>query len=55
MQPRGKMTYDYNMLDGVTETRIMQAAGTFTAAYDARYDSQYPIIHHHMHMKQRQM
>ena len=34
IQLRGKMRYDLNMLDRVTETPVMQAAATFTEDYD---------------------
>ena len=39
IQPKGKMRYDLHMLDRVTETPVMQAAGTFTEDYVSPYDS----------------
>ena len=43
IQPKAKMRYDLNILERVTETPVMQAAGTFTEDYDSPYDS--PISH----------
>ena len=39
IQSRGKMRYDLNMLDRVTETPVMQAAATYAEDYDSPYDS----------------
>ena len=39
IQPKGKMRYDLNMLDRVTETPVMQAAATYTEDNDSPYDS----------------
>ena len=39
IQPKGKMRYDLNMLDRVTDTLVMQAAAIFTEEYDSLYDS----------------
>ena len=43
IQLTGKLRYDLNMLDRVTETRVLQAAATFTGDYDSPCDS--PISH----------
>ena len=39
IQPEGKMRYDLNMVDRVTDSPVMQAAATFTEEYDSPYDS----------------
>ena len=39
IQAKGKMRHDLNMLDRVTETRVMQAAAKYTEDYDSPYDS----------------
>ena len=39
IQPRGKIRYDLNMLDRVTETPVMQAAGAYSEDYDSAYDA----------------
>ena len=39
IQTKGKMRYDLNMLDRVTETPVMQVAATYTQDYDSAYDS----------------
>ena len=39
IQGGGKMRYDLNILDRVTETPVMQAAATYTEDYESPYDS----------------
>ena len=39
IQRKGKMIYDLNTLDRITETPIMQAAAIFTEEYNSLYDS----------------
>ena len=39
IQSKGKMIYNLNMLDSVTETPVMHAAATFIGNYDSSYDS----------------